>query len=454
MIRSTQSNISKVLLRGASSASTQCHFSSTSGAALASTGVSEYASRCIMLEEEYGAHNYHPLPVVLSRGKGTKVWDVDGKEYFDFLSAYSAVNQGHCHPKIIGALTDQAQKLTLTSRAFHNDLLGEYSQFMTNFFGFDRILPMNTGVEGGETAVKLARRWGYAVKGIPRNQARIIFANQNFWGRTLAAISSSNDPTAYRQFGPYMPGFSHVPFNDLGSLEMEFEKDAKNIAAFMVEPIQGEAGVVVPTDGYMREVKKLCEAYNVLLIADEVQTGIGRTGYELAVQHDDCKPDMVVLGKALSGGVIPVSAVLASDEIMLTLKPGEHGSTYGGNPLACRVAMAALNVLREENLCQNAVARGEQLRAGLQNLVGKTSIEHVRGRGLLSAMVINQPKGSYGDTGKAWALCMEMMHHGLIAKPTHGNIIRFAPPLTITKEEMDECLGIIETSVKALDASS
>mmetsp|Transcript_95544 Transcript_95544/g.275891 ORF Transcript_95544/g.275891 Transcript_95544/m.275891 type:complete len:438 (-) Transcript_95544:44-1357(-) len=409
------------------------------------------ADECMALEDKYGAHNYHPLPVVLSKGKNTKVWDVNGKEYFDFLSAYSAVNQGHCHPKIVGALVDQAQTLTLTSRAFHNDILGEYSEFVTKYFGMDRVLPMNTGVEGGETAVKLARRWGYDVKGIPTNEARVLFANQNFWGRTLAAISSSNDPTAYNGFGPYMPGFSHVPFNDVDALEEEFKKDAEHIAAFMVEPIQGEAGVVVPDDGYMKKVKELCEKYNVLLIADEVQTGLCRTGHRLAIDHDGILPDILVLGKALSGGVLPVSAVLAKDEVMLTLKPGEHGSTYGGNPLACKVAMAALEVLRDENLAENSRARGEQLRAGMSSLVGSTAIESVRGRGLLNAIVINQPKGAYGDTGKAWDLCVNMQHRGLLAKPTHGNIIRFAPPLTITKGEMDQCLDIIEQSVRELD---
>jgi ornithine--oxo-acid transaminase len=413
---------------------------------------------------------------------GTRVTDIEGNTYFDFLSAYSAVNQGHCHPKIIGALIEQAQKLTLTSRAFHNDALGQYSEFITNYFGYDRVLPMNTGVEGGETAIKLARRWGYDVKGIPPNQAKVLFANHNFWGRTLAAVSSSSDPSAFRGFGPYMPGFAHVPFNDLGSLEMALEQDGQNICAFMVEPIQGEAGVVVPTDGYMTKVKALCEKHNVLLIADEVQTGLGRTGYELAVHHDGCKPDIVVLGKvrlwiesgvfvcttllcclkfiyifprnyakALSGGVLPVSAVLARDEVMLTLKPGEHGSTYGGNPLGCKVAIAALEVLRDENLAGNAVNRGEQLRAGLLHLMNNTVIEKVRGRGLLNAIVINEPKGGYGDAGKAMKLCIKMMENGLLAKPTHGNIIRFAPPLTITEGEIDECLGIIEKSLKQLE---
>ncbi|VEU34516.1 unnamed protein product [Pseudo-nitzschia multistriata] len=410
------------------------------------------ASECMELEDKYGAHNYHPLPVVLSKGAGTKVWDTDGKEYFDFLSAYSAVNQGHCHPKIIGALVDQAQNLTLTSRAFHNDALGEYCEFVTDYFGMDRVLPMNTGVEGGETAIKLARKWGYQVKGIAPDKARCLFANNNFWGRTLAAVSSSNDPTAYNEFGPYMPGFSLIPYNDVESLEKEFEKDAENIAAFMVEPIQGEAGVMVPDDGYMRKVKELCEKYNVLLIADEVQTGLCRTGYRLAVDHDGILPDILVLGKALSGGVLPVSAVLAKEEVMLTLKPGEHGSTYGGNPLACKVAMTALEVLRDEKLAENSQVRGEQLRSGLEGLIGNSSVEHVRGRGLLNAVIINQPKGGYGDTGKAWDLCVKMQNHGLLAKPTHGNIIRLAPPLTITEEEIDQCLDIFERSVRELDA--
>lgn len=410
--------------------------------------VSPETAECIRLEDKHGAHNYHPLPVVLTKGVGTKVWDIDGNSYFDFLSAYSAVNQGHCHPKIIGALTEQAQKLTLTSRAFHNDCLGRYVEFITDYFGYDRVLPMNTGVEGGETAIKLARRWGYDVKGIPENQARVIFAGNNFWGRTLAAISSSNDPTAFKGFGPYMPGFSSVRYNNLAELEAEFDRDGANIAAFMVEPIQGEAGVVVPYDGYMSDVKKLCEKHNILLIADEVQTGLGRTGKRLAVDHDNCKPDIVVLGKALSGGVLPVSAVLASNEVMLTLKPGEHGSTYGGNPLACQVATAALEVLRDEKLSENSAARGEQLRAGLSALSGSTCIETVRGRGLLNAIVIDQPKGGYGDHGKAWDVCLAMKDNGLLAKPTHGNIIRFAPPLTITEQEIDECLGIIEKSAK------
>jgi ornithine--oxo-acid transaminase len=388
--------------------------------------------------------------VVIASGKGTKVYDVDGNEYFDFLSAYSAVNQGHCHPKIVSALIEQAQKLTLTSRAFYNDCLGEYSQFITSYFGYDRVLPMNTGVEGGETAIKLARRWGYEVKGIPEGKARVIFARNNFWGRTLAAVSSSDDPTAFTGYAPYMPGFSNVEYGDIEALEAVLKEDADNIAAFMVEPIQGEAGVVVPSDGYMRELKRVCEKYNVLLIADEVQTGLGRTGYRLAVDHDDCKPDIVILGKALSGGVLPVSAVLASSEVMLTIRPGQHGSTYGGNPLACRVATAALEVLRDEELAENAKKRGEQVRAGLNSLINASCIESVRGRGLLNAMVIDEEAGDYGDLGKAWDLCVAMKDNGLLAKPTHGNIIRFAPPLTITEEEIDICLDIIDKSLRQI----
>lgn len=413
---------------------------------------SQSAAELMALEDKYGAHNYHPLPVVLTKGVNTKVWDTDGKEYFDFLSAYSAVNQGHCHPKIIGALTEQAQKLTLTSRAFHNDSLGEYCEFVTKYFGMDRVLPMNTGVEGGETAIKLARKWGYQVKGIAPNKARVLFANNNFWGRTLAAVSSSNDPSAFSEFGPYMPGFNSVPYNDLGSLEIEFQKDAENIAAFMVEPIQGEAGVMVPTDGYMKKLKEMCEKYNVLLIADEVQTGLCRTGHRLAVDHDGILPDILILGKALSGGVLPVSAVLAKEEVMMTLKPGEHGSTYGGNPLACKVAIAALEVLRDEKLAENSQERGEQLRKGLETLIGNSPVEQVRGRGLLNAVIINQPKGGYGDEGKAWEICVNLMNNGMLAKPTHGNIIRLAPPLTITEGEIDQCLDIFEKSVRELNA--
>ena len=405
------------------------------------------------LEDKHGAHNYHPMPVVLNRGLNTKLWDVDGKEYYDFLSAYSAVNQGHCHPKIIGALVEQAQKLTLTSRAFHNDKLGEYCDFITKYFGYDRVLPMNTGVEGGETAVKLARRWGYDVKNIPDGEAKVIFAKNNFWGRTMAAISTSDDASSYKGFAPYMPGFErgkNVPFGDVKALEQRFKEEGQHICAFMVEPIQGEAGVVVPPEGYMKQVKDLCNKYNILLIADEVQTGLARCGTMLASDHDGCKPDIVILGKALSGGVLPVSCVLTSDEVMLNIKPGEHGSTYGGNPLACVVATAALNVLRDQNLVENSRARGEQLRKGLSTFVGNSCIETVRGRGLLNAIVINQPKGLYSAEGKAWTLCLEMMKNGLLAKPTHGNIIRFAPPLTITEKEIDNCLEIIGKSLKAV----
>jgi len=414
-------------------------------------GVSS-AQALMDMEERHGAHNYHPLPVVLNKGDGVHVWDTDGKQYFDFLSAYSAVNQGHCHPKIVDALVSQARKLTLTSRAFHNDVLGEYTQFVTEYFGFDRVLPMNTGVEGGETAVKLARRWGYDVKGIPEGKAHVIFAKGNFWGRTMAAISTSDDPTSRSGFGPFMPGFSSVEYNDLPALQAAFERDSANIAAFMVEPIQGEAGVIVPDDGYMREVKALCEKHNVLLIADEVQTGLGRCGTKLAVDHDGVKPDILVLGKALSGGVFPVSAVLASHEVMLTIRPGEHGSTYGGNPIACRVATAALEVLRDEKLVENSAARGEQLRAGLQQVADSGSlIATVRGRGLMNAIVVgNDAKGGYGDEGHAWDLCLKMKELGLLAKPTHGNIIRFAPPLTIDEAQIDTCVGIIEKAVRSL----
>mmetsp|Transcript_68843 Transcript_68843/g.151724 ORF Transcript_68843/g.151724 Transcript_68843/m.151724 type:complete len:446 (+) Transcript_68843:121-1458(+) len=407
----------------------------------------------IDLEEKHGAHNYHPLPVVLCKGRGTKVWDIDGKSYYDFLSAYSAVNQGHCHSKILVALIEQAQKLTLTSRAFHNDALGEYCKFVTGYFGFDRLLPMNTGVEAGETAIKLARRWGYDVKKIPEGKARVIFASGNFWGRTIAAISTSEDPSSTTGFGPFVPGFSNVPYDDADALQAELEgPQGAEVCAFMVEPIQGEAGVVVPKDGYLTRVRELCDKHKVLFIADEVQTGLGRTGTLLACDHDGVRPDILVLGKALSGGVLPVSAVLTSDEVMLTIRPGEHGSTYGGNPLACQVATAALEVLRDENLTENSKARGEQLRAGLQELSEKpgSPISLVRGRGLLNAIVIGDDKGSYGDEGRAWELCEKMAGHGLLAKPTHGTIIRLAPPLCITEAEIDECIDIIRRSLEAM----
>ena len=397
----------------------------------------------IETEERYGAHNYHPLPVVLSKGEGVHVWDVDGKKYFDFLSAYSAVNQGHCHPKIIEALNDQASKLTLTSRAFHNDILGEYERFITSLFGYDKVLPMNTGVEGGETANKLARKWGYMKKGIPENKAKIIFAKGNFWGRTLAAISSSDDPVSYNGFGPYMPGYELIPYNDLNALE-EALKDP-NVAAFMVEPIQGEAGVVVPHEGYLKGVRDLCTANNVLFIADEVQTGIARTGKMLATDYEEARPDLVILGKAISGGVFPVSAVLADDDVMLCIQPGEHGSTFGGNPLACAVARKALEVVIEEDLANNAQVLGEKFRAGMNAIIEKYDlVTKVRGKGLLNAIIINDTP----DSTTAWDLCVSLKNNGLLAKPTHGNIIRFAPPLVITKEELDTCIGIIEKTIK------
>ena len=389
------------------------------------------------LELKYGAHNYHPLPVVLSRGEGIYVWDVEGKKYYDFLSAYSAVNQGHCHPKIIKALNSQASKLTLTSRAFHNDVLGPYEKFMTNFFGYDKVLPMNTGVEGGETANKLARKWGYMRKGIPENEAKIIFVNGNFWGRTLAAISSSDDPSSYKGFGPYMPGYNLIPYNDLNILE-ETLKDP-NVCAFMVEPIQGEAGVIVPDEGYLRGVREICDRYNVLFIADEVQTGLARTGKLLACDHEDVKPDILILGKALSGGVFPVSAVLANDEVMLCIKPGEHGSTYGGNPLACKVAIAALNVIKEEDLSENSQILGEVFRKKLRKF-SNPLIKEVRGKGLLNAIEVNDSP----ESKTAWNICMELKEKGLLAKPTHGNIIRFAPPLVINKKHLEICIEIIK----------
>ena len=397
----------------------------------------------IIKEERYGAHNYHPLPVVLSKGEGVHVWDVDGKHYYDFLSAYSAVNQGHCHPKIIKALNDQATRLTLTSRAFHNDILGEYERFITNLFGYDKVLPMNTGVEGGETANKLARKWGYMKKGIPQNQAKIVFAKGNFWGRTLAAISSSDDPVSYEGFGPYMPGYELINYNDLDALAKAL-KDP-NVAAFMVEPIQGEAGVVVPHEGYLKGVRDLCTENNVLFIADEVQTGIARTGKMLATDYEDARPDIVILGKAISGGVFPVSAVLADDEIMLCIKPGEHGSTFGGNPLACAVARKALEVIIEEDLAKNAQVLGERFRNGMNAIIDKYDlVTMVRGKGLLNAIIINDSP----DSSTAWDFCMSLKENGLLAKPTHGNIIRFAPPLVITEEELHECIAIIEKTIK------
>ena len=407
------------------------------------------SKQAIELEDKYGAHNYHPLPVVLSKGEGIFVWDMEGNKYFDYLSAYSAVNQGHCHPKIIQSLSDQAKKLTLTSRAFYNDTLGEYEKFITEFFEYDKVLPMNTGVEGGETANKLARKWGYEVKGIQDNKAKIIFAHGNFWGRTLAAISTSDDPLSYKGFGPYMPGYETIPYNDLVALEKSFQD--KNVCAFMVEPIQGEAGVVVPDEGYLAGIRTLCDKYNVLFIADEVQTGIGRTGKMLATDYEDARPDILILGKALSAGVLPVSAVLADDEVMMCIKPGEHGSTYGGNPLACVVAKSALEVIHEENLVKNALSRGQQFRDRLEKFKGKNDlIKLVRGKGLLNAVVINDKE----DSSTAWDICLKMKDNGLIAKPTHGNIIRFAPPLVISESQVEESCDIIEESITEFTKSN
>lgn len=393
-------------------------------------------------EAQYGAHNYHPLPVVLDKGEGIYVWDTDGKKYFDFLSAYSAVNQGHCHPKIIQALTDQAQKLTLTSRAFYNSTLGEFEEYITRYFGYDKVLPMNTGAEADETALKLCRKWGYEKKGIPDNEAKIICCADNFHGRTISIISMSTDPDSYKGFGPYTPGFVKVPYNDLAALEKELQ-DA-NVAGFIVEPIQGEAGVYVPDDGYLKEAYALCKKYNVLFIADEVQTGIARTGKLLACDHEAVRPDVLILGKAVSGGVYPVSCVLADDDIMLCIKPGEHGSTYGGNPIAAKVAMAALQVVEEEELAANAEKLGKIFRERLAQIPSER-VELVRGRGLLNAIVI-KPK----DGHTAWDVCMDLKANGLLAKPTHEHIIRFAPPLTITEAELNEALDIIEKTLLAL----
>ena len=399
-------------------------------------------AKYIALEDQFGAHNYHPVPVVLEKGEGVFLYDVDGRRYFDFLSGYSAVNQGHCHPAIIKALTDQAQKLTLTSRAFYNNLLGEYEKYITEYFGYDKVLPMNTGVEGGETAIKLARRWGYNVKGIPENQAKVIFAEGNFWGRTLAAISSSTDPSSFKGFGPYMPGFGLVPYNDLAALETVLQDPS--VAAFMVEPIQGEAGVVIPTDGYLKGVRALCDKYNVLFIADEIQTGLARTGTLLACDHENVRPDILILGKALSGGTIPVAAVLADDIVMLQIKPGEHGSTYGGNPLACAVAMKALEVIKSEKMVENSYKMGEILRAELAKL-NSPFIASIRGRGLLNAIVIK-----HENPEAAWDLCIHLKALGILAKPTHGDKIRFAPPLIITEEQIKEAVQLIGKGLEQL----
>jgi len=401
------------------------------------------SQQCIDLEHKYGAFNYHPIPAVLERGEGAFVWDMEGKRYFDFLSAYSAVNQGHCHPRLIKVLTEQAKRLTLTSRAFHNDKLGVFEEFMTTKFGYQRVLPMNTGVEGGETANKLCRRWAYDVKGVPKNEAKILFAENNFWGRTLAAISSSTDPSSFEGFGPYMPGYEIIPYNDLDALRQKLENDP-TIAGYMVEPIQGEAGVVLPDEGYLRGVRELCTKHNVLFIADEVQTGLGRTGKMLAVDHEGVRPDIVILGKALSGGMYPVSAVLADDEVMLTIKPGEHGSTYGGNPLGCTIAVEALRVLEEEGMIDHAAKMEGVMREGLGKLLEHPSVSLVRGKGLMFAVVVKP------GSKTAWDLCVELKERGLLAKPTHDDIIRFTPPLCITEEQLREAIGVIESAVQTL----
>jgi ornithine--oxo-acid transaminase len=394
-------------------------------------------------EDLHGAHNYHPLPVVLERGKGVFVWDIDGKRYYDFLSAYSAVNQGHCHPKITQACIDQASKLTLTSRAFYNNVLGEYEEFVTQFFGYDKVLPMNSGAEADETAIKLARKWAYQKKGIEQNQAKIIVCEGNFHGRTITVISMSTDPDAKRDFGPFTPGFITIPYNDLSALEKVLEDP--NVAGFLVEPIQGEAGVFVPDDGYLIKAFNLCKSKNVLFIADEVQTGIARTGRMLACDWEGFKPDILILGKAISGGVLPVSAVLADDDIMLCIKPGEHGSTFGGNPLACKVAIAALQVVKDEKLAENAENLGHIFRDELKKIKSER-IELVRGKGLLNAMLIKPIDGK-----TAWDVCLSLRDNGLLAKPTHGHIIRFAPPLVITEEQIIEAIGIIKKTILSFD---
>jgi len=399
----------------------------------------EYMDR----ESKYGAHNYHPLPVVLDKGKGPFVWDTDGKQYFDFLSAYSAVNQGHCHPKIVNAMMEQAQKITLTSRAFYNSSLGEFEQYVTKYFGYEKVLPMNTGAEADETALKLCRKWGYMKKGIPDDQAKIICCFENFHGRTISIISMSTDPDSYGGFGPFTPGFVKIPYNDIAALEKELQDP--NVAGFIVEPIQGEAGVFVPDEGYLKKAADLCKKHNVLFIADEVQTGIARTGKLLAVDHEGVRPDILILGKAISGGVFPVSCVLADDEIMLCIKPGEHGSTFGGNPIAAKVAIAALEVVKEEKLAENAERLGKIFRSEF-SAIKSDMIELVRGKGLLNAVVIRNKNGK-----TAWDVCVAMKENGVLAKPTHGNIIRFAPPLVITEEQLREAIGLIKKTFKQFE---
>lgn len=398
----------------------------------------------IELEEKYGAHNYHPLPVVLAKGEGVFLWDVEGKRYFDFLSAYSAVNQGHCHPKIINSMIEQAKTLTLTSRAFYNNCLGPYEKYITEYFGYDKVLPMNSGAEADETALKLCRRWAYDKKGVPENEAKIIVCLGNFHGRTITVISMSNDPDSYKGFGPYTPGFIKIPYNNLEELEKALQDPT--VAGFLVEPIQGEAGVVVPDEGYLKKAYEMCKSKNVLFIADEVQTGLCRTGKLLACDHEGIKPDILILGKALSGGTMPISAVLADDEVMLVIKPGEHGSTFGGNPLAAKVAVTALEVLKEEKLAENADRLGKIFREEVAK-IKSDMIELVRGKGLLNAIVIKPKNGK-----EAWDVCLQMKENGLLAKPTHQHIIRFAPPLVITEEQIHEAVGIIEKSIKEVDA--
>ncbi len=405
------------------------------------------SQQAIDLENKYGAHNYHPLPVVLAKGKGVHVWDVEGKKYYDFLSAYSAVNQGHCHPKIVDAMMQQAQTLTLTSRAFYNDMLGKFEKFACEFFGFDKLLPMNTGAEAVETALKICRKWAYEVKGIDENKAEIVVCKNNFHGRTTTIISFSNDPVARKNFGPYTKGFIKIEYDNLEALEATL-KDNPNVAGFLVEPIQGEAGVFVPSEGYLSKAKTLCEKYNVLFIADEVQTGIARTGKLLAVNHENVTPDVLILGKAISGGVYPVSAVLANDNIMGVIKPGNHGSTFGGNPVAAAVGMAALEVIRDEELAENAHVLGELFRSEMNKYVQSSNIVNlVRGKGLLNAIVINDDE----DSDTAWNICLALRDNGLLAKPTHGNIIRFAPPLVMNEEQLMDCVGIITKTLKTFE---
>ncbi len=405
------------------------------------------SEEAIQLEDKHGAHNYHPLPVVLERGEGVHVWDVEGKKYYDFLSAYSAVNQGHCHPKIVGAMTRQAETLTLTSRAFHNDVLGKYEKFATEYFNFDKLLPMNTGAEAVETAIKIARKWAYERKGVKETEAQIVVCENNFHGRTTTIISFSNDEGARKNFGPYTPGFLKIPYDDPDALE-EVLKSNENIAGFLVEPIQGEAGVYVPSEGFLKRAKELCEKHNILFIADEVQTGIARTGKLLAVDHEEIKPDVLILGKAISGGVYPVSAVLADNEVMDVIQPGQHGSTFGGNPVACAVAMAALEVIRDENLAENAEKLGNLFRRKLNDFIRTSNIVNlVRGKGLLNAIVINDSE----ESSTAWDICMKLKENGLLAKPTHGNIIRFAPPLVMNEEQLNECVEIITKTLQEFE---